>query len=254
MIKLNKITKLYGTELLGVTALKDITLTIKEGEFLGVMGTSGCGKTTLLNIIALLDKQTEGRYALNGSDTSLLTKTDKARLRNQTFGFVFQFFNLIENYTVLQNVCLPLKYSDVPRKRWEDMGFEHLESLGIAHLADKIPDELSGGEQQRAAIARALVNNPHIILADEPTGNLDSKTGYNIVSIFNRLCREMGKTVIMVTHDAKIASFASRIVQLSDGKIICDTLPDNNKDNQETLKLNIDCNDGGKPGYETDTL
>ncbi|HOJ46420.1 MAG TPA: ABC transporter ATP-binding protein, partial [Bacillota bacterium] len=168
MLELNGISKVYGQGASQVEALRDVDLNISPGEFVAVMGTSGCGKTTLLNIIGCLDTATSGIYTLQGKDVSRLSLKDKARVRNKTFGFVFQAFNLLAEYTVLENVTLPLRYSGVPKRRWKEQGLGVLERLGIADLSSRYPDQLSGGQQQRVAIARALVNDPEIIIADEP--------------------------------------------------------------------------------------
>lgn len=224
MIKFHKVTKTYGESPAEIEALKAISLNIESKEFVAITGTSGCGKSTLLHIMGLLDSQTEGDYFLNDENASKISQKGMAKLRNTTFGFVFQSFNLIEEKTAIENVILPLKYSKVNKKEWKDKGIKTMKMLGIEHLAYKYSNQLSGGEQQRVAIARAIVNNPKIILADEPTGNLDSKTGQEIIAIFKKLCTEQGKTIIVVTHDYKVATFANRIIQMSDGRIINDNI------------------------------
>jgi len=248
MIELKNLTKIYGKGNRGVMALRNLTLSVKKGEFVCIMGTSGCGKSTLLNIISLLDSQTHGEYLLENRDVSEFSADQKAKLRNKFFGFVFQSFNLINEMTALQNVCLPLKYSTIPKKQRKEIGLNTMKALDILYLQNKIPDEMSGGEQQRVAIARALVNKPDIILADEPTGNLDSRTGYDIVGVLGKLCKDEGKTIVMVSHDAKIASFANRIIQMSDGRIIDDT--DLSTENSEPLQLNFFYK--GEDTYEAD--
>ena len=223
MLELNGISKVYGQGASQVEALRDVDLNISPGEFVAVMGTSGCGKTTLLNIIGCLDTATSGIYTLQGKDVSRLSLKDKARVRNKTFGFVFQAFNLLAEYTVLENVTLPLRYSGVPKRRWKEQGLGVLERLGIADLSSRYPDQLSGGQQQRVAIARALVNDPVIIIADEPTGKLDTGTGREIVSVLCDLVEKQKKIVILATHDGAVASRAQRLLQMVDGRIIDDS-------------------------------
>jgi putative ABC transport system ATP-binding protein len=188
-----------------------------------VMGPSGSGKTTLLNIIGCLDSVTEGEYYLDGRNVAGLDLKAKAQLRNEVFGFVFQSFNLLPDKTVLDNVMLPLRYSRVPRLRWMQKAKAALETMDLAGLAQRRPDQLSGGQQQRVAIARALVNDPQVILADEPTGNLDSKTGWEIVEVLRSLAEDHGKVVVVVSHDGMVASRATRLLQMKDGRIIDDS-------------------------------
>jgi putative ABC transport system ATP-binding protein len=229
MIELRSVSKVYGEKNSEVHALKSFSATFQHGEFVVIMGPSGCGKSTLLHIVGLLDSLTEGMYLLNGQDTSSMNIKQKAVLRNDFFGFVFQSFNLIEEMTALQNVYLPLKYSSIPKNKYKSKGYKVMESVGVKDLSDKMPNELSGGEQQRVAIARALVNNPDVILADEPTGNLDSTTGQEIVKLLKELCKKEKKTVIVVTHDPRVAAFADHIIQMCDGRIL------------ETTKLEDTC-------------
>lgn len=200
-------------------ALKDINLKIRRGEFLAIVGPSGSGKSTLMNIIGLLDRPTRGSYKLDGQDVEKFREERLARLRNRKFGFVFQNFNLLARTTALQNIALPLVYAGIPKDECEKMARKTLLEVGLEDKADSRPNELSGGQQQRVAIARALVTNPDIILADEPTGNLDSKTGAYIISLLAKLNRE-GKTVILITHSLEIARNTGRTIRLKDGKII----------------------------------
>ncbi len=223
MIELVNITKVYGLEPNTVRALDQITLQLKPNEMTAVMGPSGSGKTTLLNIIGCLDSPTSGEYFLDGKDTSTLDLKAKAQLRNEVFGFVFQAFNLLTDKTVLENVMLPFRYSCRPRREWKQRAMTALNKTGIADLADRYPDQLSGGQQQRVAIARALANDPKVILADEPTGNLDSTTGREIVAILRSLAEKQGKVVVVVTHDGMVASQAHRLLQMMDGRIIDDS-------------------------------
>lgn len=218
MIELENITKIYRMGKVEVPALRGITLSIKEGEMVALIGPSGSGKSTLMNIIGFLDKPTVGRYTLDGTDVSRLNDNKLAELRNKKIGFVFQTFNLLPRTSALANVELPLIYSGGQKGK---RALEALERVGLAGRASHKPTELSGGEQQRVAIARALVNNPSVILADEPTGNLDSVATAEIISIFLQLNRE-GITVILVTHEPDIAAQAQRIIRLLDGKIVSD--------------------------------
>ena len=217
MIELEDITKVYRMGKVEVNALRGITLSITKGEMVAIIGASGSGKSTLLNVIGCLDRPTSGKYIFDGADVSQLGDNQLAEMRNRKFGFVFQEYNLLSRATALSNVELPLIYGGSGRRREQAM--EALERVGLGARAKHKPTELSGGEQQRVAIARALVNNPALILADEPTGNLDSKTTAEIVAMFRQLNQE-GITVIMVTHEADIASQAQRIIRLHDGEII----------------------------------
>ena len=217
MIELENITKVYRMGKVGVNALRGITLSITKGEMVAIIGASGSGKSTLLNIIGCLDRPTSGRYIFDGADVSQLNDNQLAGMRNRKFGFVFQEYNLLSRVTALSNVELPLIYGGGGRRREQAM--EALERVGLGARAKHKPTELSGGEQQRVAIARALVNSPALILADEPTGNLDSRTTTEIVSMFQQLNQE-GITVVMVTHEADIASQAQRIIRLHDGEIV----------------------------------
>ena len=217
MIELENVTKVYRMGEVEVYALNGVTLSIKQGEILSIVGASGSGKSTLLYVIGCLDRPTSGRYLFEGADVSRLNDNRLAEMRNKKFGFVFQEFNLLSRATALSNVELPLIYGGNRYKRLQAM--EALERVGLGARAKHKPTELSGGEQQRVAIARALVNNPALILADEPTGNLDSASTAEIISIFQQLNRD-GITVIIVTHEADIAAQTQRIIRLRDGEIV----------------------------------
>lgn len=218
MIQLSEAKKIYGKGESTVHALSGISLNIQKGEFVAITGKSGCGKTTLLNIIGLLDNLTEGHYTLNGQDVRHLSDKAKARLRFQTFGYIFQSFNLLSSHTVAENVALPLGYAGVPKQERLARAAEMLRKVGLLDKMKAYPDELSGGQQQRVAIARALINHPPIILADEPTGNLDSRSSAQIMDILAELTDE-GATLLLVTHDAGVAKRAGRRVGMEDGGI-----------------------------------
>ena len=218
MIQLSEAKKIYGTGESTVHALSGISLNIQKGEFVAITGKSGCGKTTLLNIIGLLDNLTEGHYTLNGQDVRHLSDKAKARLRFQTFGYIFQSFNLLSSHTVAENVALPLGYAGVPKQERLARAAEMLRKVGLLDKMKAYPNELSGGQQQRVAIARALINHPPIILADEPTGNLDSRSSAQIMDILAELTDE-GATLLLLTHDAGVARRAGRRVRMEDGGI-----------------------------------
>ena len=219
MIKLENITKIYQLGKIDVPALRGITLSIKQGELLAIIGASGSGKSTLMNIMGFLDKPTLGSYFLEGTDVSQLNDNELAEMRNKKIGFVFQTYNLLPRVSAIANVELPIVYGGGGQKRKRTM--EALERVGLTPRANHKPTELSGGEQQRVAIARALVNNPTVILADEPTGNLDSVATAEIISTFRKLNQD-GITVILVTHEMDIAEQTQRIIRLYDGKVISD--------------------------------
>lgn len=223
LILVENLTKIYQLGKVQVKALDNINLTIERNEYVAVMGPSGSGKSTLMNIIGCLDVPTSGRYILNGQDVHNLTDDELAHIRNKEIGFVFQTFNLLPRATALHNVELPLIYNGTPRSKRREIAMNMLERVGLADRAHHRPNELSGGQRQRVAIARALVNNPSLILADEPTGNLDSKTGEEIMQIFNDL-NEAGNTIVLVTHEEDIARQTKRIIRLLDGQIIRDEL------------------------------
>jgi len=219
IIEMKDVTKVYKLGEIEVHALRGASLTVNEGECISIMGPSGSGKSTLMNIIGCLDQPTSGTYLLERVDVRRLNDNQLAEIRNRRIGFVFQTFNLLARTTALQNVELPLTYSN-ERNHQRQRAIEALTAVGLADRLNHRPNELSGGEQQRVAIARALVNNPAIILADEPTGNLDSKSGQEIIAIMQRLNRERGITVIIVTHDSNIAAHTQRIVRLADGLVV----------------------------------
>ena len=223
IINTSEIARRYvmGSEV--VNALQSVSINIDRGEYVAFMGPSGSGKSTLMNIIGCLDTPTNGTYILNGNDVSDLTENELAEIRNKEIGFVFQTFNLLPRATSLENVALPLIYAGYGRADREDMAYEALENVGLDDRASHKPNELSGGQRQRVAIARALVNNPSIILADEPTGNLDSKTSHDIMGLFQQL-HDKGNTIIMVTHEDEIAHFAHRVIRLRDGLVESDEL------------------------------
>lgn len=218
LIEIKSLNKTFGKNNSQTIALKDVNLKINKGELVAIVGTSGSGKSTLLNIIGTLDSPSSGEYLLNSKNISNLTQKELAKIRNMTFGFVVQYFALINDYTVSENIEIPLEYSKVKSNEREKRISEVLKKLGILDKAKKKPKELSGGQQQRVAIARALINNPDVILADEPTGALDSKTSQQVIDILKELNKE-GKTVIIVTHDNKIAMQCHRVLTIEDGSI-----------------------------------
>jgi putative ABC transport system ATP-binding protein len=224
IMKIVGLSKTYTVGEVEVRALKSVDLSIDEGEFVAIMGSSGSGKSTLMNLIGCLDKPTSGEYYLDGVNTSTLSKNDYAKIRNQKIGFVFQGFNLLSRTTALENVELPLMYDRYERiKDPAKKAIEVLERVGLGDRIHHIPNQLSGGQQQRVAIARALVNEPSLILADEPTGNLDSKMSVEVFALFQQLNDE-GITIVLVTHERDFAKFAKRIVELKDGRVIRDSI------------------------------
>ncbi len=224
LIEVNNIAKIYEIGGKKLAALNGISLNINCGEMVAITGASGSGKSTLMNVLGCLDKPTEGQYFLEKMDVLTLSDDELAHIRNKKMGFVFQTFNLLSGFSALENVELPLIYSKIPKKMREKRACELLHEVGLSGRENHHSNQLSGGEQQRVAIARALVNSPDIVLADEPTGNLDSKTSHEIISIFQRLNTEKDVTVIIVTHEQEIAEFTKRIVILHDGKIVDDKL------------------------------
>jgi putative ABC transport system ATP-binding protein len=238
IIKLEKLTKRYGYGDTESFALKDFDLTIKRGEFIMIMGPSGCGKTTLLNIIGLLDRATSGKYLLNDENVASISSTRQSRIRAKKIGFIFQNFNLIEDLPIIENVALPLVYVDMPSSvRLRNASA----ALKRFHLNEKeyyYPYQLSGGQQQRAAIARAIVGNPEIILADEPTGNLDSRSSYAVMDELKRI-HEEGNTIVMVTHNPALTTYATRVINMLDGQIATDikTVADDNLPQPVAVKV-----------------
>jgi putative ABC transport system ATP-binding protein len=221
IIETENLKKIYRTDVVETTAVDGVNFNLSEGQFVSVMGPSGCGKSTLLHVLGLIDSPTEGRYRFLGEDVSGYPERKRARIRKANIGFVFQSFNLIDELTVFENVELPLVYGEVPAKERRPRVEAVLERMDIAHRRDHFPAQLSGGQQQRVAVARALVNKPNLILADEPTGNLDSEHGDEVMKMLLKL-NEEGTTILMVTHSAANAAFSSRIVSLLDGKIVSD--------------------------------
>jgi len=225
LAELSGVRKVYrsgtGRRTVAVEALRGIDLTIAEGEFLAIMGPSGSGKSTLLHILGLLDRPTEGRYRLLGRDVTELDEAEAARVRNRTIGFVFQAFFLLPRASALKNVELPLVYRGVPKRERRRQAEAALAAVGLADRLDHLPSELSGGQKQRVAIARALVQEPAILLADEPTGNLDSQSGEEVMALFGELHRQ-GRTVVVITHEREVAAHARRVVLMRDGRIVAD--------------------------------
>lgn len=226
VIEINEIVKNYQVGSVIVRALRSVSLDIKRNEYVAIMGPSGSGKSTLMNILGCLDTPTKGQYVLNGTDVSKMEDDRLAEIRNKEIGFVFQTFNLLPRYTALENVTLPLIYAGVPRHERDDHAVKTLDLVGLGDRMTHKPNELSGGQRQRVAIARALINNPSIILADEPTGNLDSKTSYDIMDLLDKI-HEDGNTVIVVTHEEDIARHAHRIIKLMDGEVSADYINEN---------------------------
>jgi len=219
MIKIENVSKSFRTEEVETFALRGVSLDVNKGEFVAIMGPSGCGKSTLLNILGLLDNPSDGKYILDGTDVSSLKEKQRTGLRKGKIGFVFQNFNLIDELTVEENVELPLRYLNVSASERKTRVKEVLERMGISHRAKHFPQQLSGGQQQRAAIARAVIARPELILADEPTGNLDSKNGQEVMDLLTELNRE-GTTIVMVTHSRHDAAYTNRVINLFDGKIV----------------------------------
>lgn len=222
MIKVENLTKVFRTEEVETLALNDISFEVGKGEFVAIMGPSGCGKSTLLNILGLLDNPTSGNYLLDGIEVGNLKEKERTRARKGKVGFVFQSFNLIEEMTVYENVELPLNYLKIRSSERKARVEEVLRRMNISHRANHFPNQLSGGQQQRVAIARAVIANPKLILADEPTGNLDSNNGTEVMKLLTELNRE-GSTIVMVTHSLHDASYAHRTINLFDGKIVPET-------------------------------
>jgi len=236
VIQLDHIHKSYTMGDMEVHALRGVSLTINEGEFVAIMGASGSGKSTTMNILGCLDRPTRGTYILDGQDVSQLNKDERADIRSQKLGFVFQGFNLLSRTSALENVELPMLYLGVDAAQRHQRAMEALAAVGLAGREQNHPNQLSGGQQQRVAVARSLVNSPALILADEPTGNLDSRTSVEVMEIFQRLNREMGITLVLVTHEPDIAEYAKRVVVFKDGKIKSDNPIKQQRNAAEELK------------------
>ena len=224
VIEIRDVTKTYKSGSLEVQALSGVSFTIDHGEYVAIMGPSGSGKSTLMNVLGCLDRATTGTYLLDGVDVSELDDAGLAQIRLKKLGFVFQGFNLLARTDAIKNVALPLFYAGVPPRQRAEAAMRQLEAVGLSDRGKHKPNELSGGQQQRVAIARALVNDPAVLLADEPTGNLDSKTSVEILALFERL-NAQGRTIIMVTHDENVASHAKRILRVLDGLVVSDAPP-----------------------------
>jgi len=235
MIEVSDLEKTYNSGAVATQVLKGVSFSIQAGEYVAIMGTSGTGKSTLMNIIGCLDKLTSGRYSLNGTEVGELDDNALSHLRNHEIGFVFQQFHLLSRASALKNVMLPLIYSDEYPEDAKERATRMLESVGLSDRVNYRPSELSGGQQQRVAIARALVTNPSIILADEPTGNLDRRSGIEVLAIFRQLNRE-GRTIIMVTHDEAVAEHANRIIQLKEGRVASDIIVPEPRDPEKELE------------------
>jgi len=223
MIKTDRLSKIFKTEDIQTKALSEINLKVKKGEFLAIMGPSGCGKSTLLNIIGLLDNASEGSYVFNDTEVGELKENQRTQLRKGQVGFVFQSFNLVDELSVFENVEMPLIYLKIKASERKRMVLEVLERMKMGHRTKHFPQQLSGGQQQRVAIARAVVTNPKLLLADEPTGNLDSKNGIEVMNLLTELNRE-GTTIVMVTHSDRDANYAHRVINLFDGKIVTENI------------------------------
>ena len=222
LIELEDVTRTYVMGDVEVHALRGVSLTVESGDFVAIMGASGSGKSTLMNLIGCLDRPTSGRYLLEGQDVSQLARSELAHTRNRTLGFVFQSFNLLARTSAHENVELPLLYAGLPKKERRARSLEALKSVGLGDRIDHLPSQLSGGQQQRVAIARALVNKPRVLLADEPTGALDSTTSVEVMSLLQTL-GDAGITVVLVTHEKDIAAFARRVLMMRDGRLVSDT-------------------------------
>lgn len=229
LIEVKKLSKVYGDEGVETPALRGVSFDIEKGEFVAIMGHSGSGKSTLLHILGFLDRYNGGEYRFEGRTMEDYSKEELAHVRNKKMGFIFQSFNLLSRTTVLENVKLPLAYSDIKESHWNKLALKAIESVGLGHRAYHLSSQLSGGEQQRAAIARALVNDPEVIFADEPTGNLDSKSGQVIMEILQDLNEKEKHTIVLITHETYTAENAHRIIRLKDGEIESDRMVDHRR-------------------------
>ena len=236
IIEIENLVKTYHLGDIGVHALRGVSLTIERGDFVAIMGPSGSGKSTLMNILGCLDKPSSGTYRLDGVAVDKLNRDELAEIRNKKIGFVFQQFNLLARTSALENVELPLLYTDTPARERHARALNALQAVGLAQRTQNHPNQLSGGQQQRVAIARALVNDPQIILADEPTGALDSRTSIEIMAIFQRLNREQGISTILVTHEPDIAAYANRNIHFKDGRLVSDELISRAREAQRELE------------------
>jgi len=235
IIEAKNLTKIYDNDGVKTKALAGVDFTVRKGEFVAIMGPSGSGKSTLLQILGLLDDYTHGEYKFLGKNIKNFNQDEIAKMRNEDVGFVFQAFNLLPKSTVLENVKLPLLYSDHPESEWNALATKAVEAVGLSHRINFEANQLSGGEKQRVAIARALVHSPAIIFADEPTGNLDSKSGQAVIEIIQKLNKEMGHTIILITHETYTAEYAERIIRLHDGAIESDKVVENRKTDHKSF-------------------
>lgn len=222
IIEAEGLQKIYVDGETETRVLRGISLKVEKGEFVALMGPSGSGKSTLLHILGMLDDQTTGSYKFDGSETSAFDENEIAKLRNEKIGFIFQSFNLLAKTSVLENVKLPLLYSSVPKDKWDEKAMKAIESVGLTHRINNLSSDLSGGEKQRVAIARALINDPEVIFADEPTGNLDTKSGSAVMEIIQKLHEEKGHTILLITHETATAEHSERIVRIQDGVVVGD--------------------------------
>lgn len=223
LIEVKELTKVYDDGVIKTPVLHGVSFSIEKGEFVAIMGPSGSGKSTLLHLLGFLDDYTDGSYNFSGQDARSYTGDEVAHIRNKKLGFIFQSFNLLSHATVLENVRLPLLYSNIPESEWNTLALKAIDSVGLSHRSSFDSSQLSGGERQRVAIARALVCNPEVIFADEPTGNLDSKSGGAVIEILQKLNEELGHTIILITHETYTAEHAKRIIRIKDGLVESDT-------------------------------